>query len=843
MNQVEQLLHLETRIEQVKKLLAGMDAEVLATIAELQVVERTKTAQAGILKACKTAASFNPFTRNSTRHLDQFKQEVGTLERLSLTIAEENQKFVQARTQQSIGKLQQDISNFLSSYDHFIELYGFALICSEKRLVLGQGLAGELITLPSSERNKHLFMLGKTGSGKSEAMLTYVIQDLIAGRSGCLLDPFGGLARKTAAFVMAYQEIRHSYIELQEQIKHFVQHLFDAVESGVKEIITATLPYEKLSIFLDLCEHDVDSIFPELNATVVDICSKSKNNPYKINPLLPSKSFNIEQSVQVLLDAIAMEMGSSLETTPQAANVLRAIFTLIACNKGNMNDLLLLLNTLRNYNGRGKNSNQLPVAILQPLKSSHEPIANNAADYIEQQLLSFTGNTFNEMINSTRNRLSLLLDSQLCHTIFNSSETNLDLEEIINSTAERKPFLVFHIPHEESGSGIVSHIIFRTMEKILYQRNDQQKQQLFQLYADEFHRFLGGSKHSAGEIADLFTSIRQHGCCLTVAMQNSGQLKKDDPSGYVFSSVVESCHSKIIFQCSGDDAQYFAENQFNDKGQLSEMSYSMTTGEAKVVGSSHSTTQSEGKNQSKGESFSVTESQSKAIGHTVSESFNQVKSQNHTESTNSSAGKSKGQSSSEGQSYFESTRYEDMNHSQNTVISASQNSSYGTGSSNGSGTSEGRSNGSSDSESNSTGHSESTGENHSSGISSSSGKTIGTMESISNNRGFGKTIKRLNHEEETHLYAQEIRRLQARECFIATGSTIKKAITLDSLTIKLEAQLEPFLSDYYQQLFYYQQGDCLRLGSSRVEPKVVKNQDAGDRKKRSEGGDGVGGLF
>ena len=843
MSLLPQLLSYKERIDSLCSLLGTVDNRVLHILRDMQLQQRAQLLQNTVNNGCDATTSYNPFAKPSQKQLREMQQELAKLEKLTVVVLDENEKFTNNKNTLAHERLTVEIDSFLTSFGFLIELYGFRLVTQPDKLVLGQGLGGEYITVKNQERNKHCFIIGKTGSGKSEAMQTAIIQDIIAGRGGCLLDPFGSLSRNVAAFVIAYQEIRPSFIELRPQILQFITHLFDGISDTIKTKIISTPAYQKLSIFKDLCQEDVDVIFPELNVTIVDVCSKSKSNPFKVNPFSPSTSFNLEQSVQVLLDALAMEMGTSLATTPQATNVLRCLFTLVASKKGNINDLLLLLNTLRYYSGNNKkNSKPLPIAILDSLKISDEPIAQNAADYLERQLLSFSGNSFNEMINSTRNRLSYLLDSQLCHKMFNTNETTLDLAEIINSQAKKQPFIVFHIPAEEAGASIVSHVIFRTMEKILYQRSDKQKKQLFYLYADEFYKFLGGNAHSASEAADLFTSIRQHGCCLTVAMQNSGQLKKDDPSGYVFSSVVESCHSLMIFSCSGIDAQYFADNQFNEKGQLVELSYSINTGEAKVVGSSNGNTNAKGWSESTGTSASTTQSQSKAIGHTVSESFNQASNQSHTESQNSSTGENKGKSESKGTSYH-STNYKDINHSQSNVISASTSHSSGLGSSDTRGSSESKTNGSSQTETNTTGQSNTEGTSKSNGISGSSAQSISTMQSVSDNKSHGVTIKRLGIEEETLLYAQELRKLRPRECFIATSHTINKAITLDSITIKLSAQLQPFLDDYYQQLHFYQYEDRVRLAQQLTVPKPKRFDMPQDRKKPDDSVGGVVDMF
>src|ERR1700753_4166 len=53
-----------------------------------------------------------------------------------------------------------------------------------------------LVLLASEDRAKHLYILGKTGLGKSTLLRNLILQDLYAGRGVGLLDPHGDLARE-----------------------------------------------------------------------------------------------------------------------------------------------------------------------------------------------------------------------------------------------------------------------------------------------------------------------------------------------------------------------------------------------------------------------------------------------------------------------------------------------------------------------------------------------------------------------------------------------------------------------------------------------------------------------
>ena len=72
------------------------------------------------------------------------------------------------------------------------------------------------------------------------------------------------------------------------------------------------------------------------------------------------------------------------------------------------------------------------------------------------------------------------------------------------------------------------------MEKILYNRTDKQKDNVGQnwyMYFDEASRFINTGL-SADSMGSKFTALRQYGGCLSVALQTSTQLIKNDPSRF-----------------------------------------------------------------------------------------------------------------------------------------------------------------------------------------------------------------------------------------------------------------------------------------------------------------------
>ncbi len=51
------------------------------------------------------------------------------------------------------------------------------------------------VMLTESDRRRHLYVIGKTGTGKSTLLLSLILADLAQGRGLALLDPHGDLAK------------------------------------------------------------------------------------------------------------------------------------------------------------------------------------------------------------------------------------------------------------------------------------------------------------------------------------------------------------------------------------------------------------------------------------------------------------------------------------------------------------------------------------------------------------------------------------------------------------------------------------------------------------------------
>lgn len=69
--------------------------------------------------------------------------------------------------------------------------------------VLGTLASGEFVPLTHNDRRRHLYVIGKSGTGKSTLLFNMMLADLASGRGFALLDPHGDLAHAVADSVPA----------------------------------------------------------------------------------------------------------------------------------------------------------------------------------------------------------------------------------------------------------------------------------------------------------------------------------------------------------------------------------------------------------------------------------------------------------------------------------------------------------------------------------------------------------------------------------------------------------------------------------------------------------------
>src|SRR4051812_28336324 len=72
----------------------------------------------------------------------------------------------------------------------------------------------KLFGIRQADRRSHLYVIGKTGTGKSTLLLNLMRQDLAAGRGFALFDPYGDLVEHVLSAVRADRKDDVVYVDI-----------------------------------------------------------------------------------------------------------------------------------------------------------------------------------------------------------------------------------------------------------------------------------------------------------------------------------------------------------------------------------------------------------------------------------------------------------------------------------------------------------------------------------------------------------------------------------------------------------------------------------------------------
>src|ERR687885_1312875 len=106
-----------------------------------------------------------------------------------------------------------------------------------QELLLGAGITGDFVVLAPEERQRHLYIVGQTGTGKSTLLLNLIAQDLTAGAGLALLDPHGDLAEAVLLHVPRRRTNDLVYVNPADSARPIGFNPLSAVPDDLKPIV------------------------------------------------------------------------------------------------------------------------------------------------------------------------------------------------------------------------------------------------------------------------------------------------------------------------------------------------------------------------------------------------------------------------------------------------------------------------------------------------------------------------------------------------------------------------------------------------------------------------------
>ncbi len=95
--------------------------------------------------------------------------------------------------------------------------------------------------IKTDDRRRHMYFIGKTGTGKSTVLENMIYQDIQAGRGVAVVDPHGDLAEKTLDFIPASRINNTVYFNPADTEYPFAFNVLEKVESSQRHLVASGL--------------------------------------------------------------------------------------------------------------------------------------------------------------------------------------------------------------------------------------------------------------------------------------------------------------------------------------------------------------------------------------------------------------------------------------------------------------------------------------------------------------------------------------------------------------------------------------------------------------------------
>lgn len=429
----------------------------------------------------------------------------------------------------------------------------------DQRLFMGESLPErQALLLEPQHRDRHWYVAGITGSGKTRFLQHLVCSHLTVGRPVWVLDPFGGLYQ-------AALEMLATGLETAEQRGFPLEPLLDRY------------------CFLDLRDPD---------------------NPLKVNPLEGNPLETVEHQVDDLMRALERLLGRSLEDQRRLRNIMRGVLTITAelnrlaekerpaleqFREGRSLDLHFAADIINMSDRQRK-------ALLATLP--REPRLRFRQQYFEF-FHSLTPHEKTQIVQSSWQVFQYLLDDQLVSRFF-GSKTTFDIPVALRDGKS----VICLLPAGENlaGSRLVGKYIATKLHHGAFRRPLAERQQQVSLIMDEFHHFADQA------LAEALVSLRQFGVSVTCSHQSTSQPPFDTAEGKALLRTVQAnSRVKALFRLDRPDAEHlvkeiFALSQQKPNFETTDQTSGHTEQQGRTVSSGQSWSNTSGQNRSSSQS-------------------------------------------------------------------------------------------------------------------------------------------------------------------------------------------------------------------------------------------------
>lgn len=97
------------------------------------------------------------------------------------------------------------------------------------------------VYLSEDDRRKHMYIIGRTGTGKSELLKTLMLQDIMAGKGLCFIDPHGDAAEELLQLIPAHRAEDVIYFDPSDMARPFGLNMLESYNEEQKHFVVASI--------------------------------------------------------------------------------------------------------------------------------------------------------------------------------------------------------------------------------------------------------------------------------------------------------------------------------------------------------------------------------------------------------------------------------------------------------------------------------------------------------------------------------------------------------------------------------------------------------------------------
>jgi hypothetical protein len=145
--------------------------------------------------------------------------------------------------------------------------------------------------IKTDDRRRHMYVIGKTGMGKTTLLENMILSDIYAGHGCCYVDPHGDTAEKLIDYIPSWRINDVVYFNPSDTEHPIAFNILEAVDPKMKNLVTSAL----MSIFKKIWEN-VWSARMEyiLNNTILALLDTPGTTLLGVNRMLSDKDYRLE---------------------------------------------------------------------------------------------------------------------------------------------------------------------------------------------------------------------------------------------------------------------------------------------------------------------------------------------------------------------------------------------------------------------------------------------------------------------------------------------------------------------------------------------------------------------